>query len=310
MGYILALEGGGTRSQAVLVDEAGQVRGRAFSRDVNTNFTAWEQARQAVQEAARQALLDAHAAGEEVAWLVSALVGPKFGAETYGELCPRASYCYYGESQVIFARAGFYRPHGVAVVSATGATAWVMRQDDGRKGFFGGWGSLLGDEGSAYALGLAALRAAARAYEGRIDQPTRLPEAIAAHFEIELADFRGELVRIAYGRPLTRAEIAALAPLATSLAESGDPIAARITAQTAEDLAGLALHAARCFFAPQESFPLVAAGGMVAAGDLILGSLRRQLARDFPQASLVIGNEDPAVSLARLALYDLNTKEG
>ena len=310
MSWILALEGGGTRSQAVLVDELGAVRGSAASRDVNTNFTAYGQAQAAVQEAVRGALAQAGVAGEQVGWLVSALVGPRFGPETYGDLCPKAEYRYYGESQVVFARAGLYRPHGTALVAATGATAWSVRQDDGRQTAFGGWGSLLGDEGSAYALGLGLLRASTRAFEGRLGDPTRLPEAISAHFGLDIHNYRVELVRLAYGKPLSRAEIAGLAPLSARLAAEGDETARRLTQKTAQDLAGLGLHAVRSLFQPQESFTVVAAGGLISAGDWVLAPLREGLAREFPLAGLVIGSEDPAVALARLAIYDLAHKEG
>lgn len=309
MAYILALEGGGTRSQAVLVDETGQVCASAVSRDVNTNFTAFSQAQAAVQKAVSQVLEQSGVPGERVGWLASALVGPKFGAETFGHLCPRAEYRYYGEGQVVFARGGFYQPHGVALVAATGATAWVVRSDDGRREAFGGWGSLLGDEGSAHALGLSALRASTRAYEGRLDAPTRLVETIAAHFGLDVEDYRGGLVRVAYSGPLSRAEIAALASLVTGLASQGDVIAQRLVAKTAADLAWLGLHAVRSLFTPQESFPVVVAGGLVLAGEMILAPLRSGLAAEFPFAQFMVGIEDPAVSLARLVQYDLIHKE-
>jgi glucosamine kinase len=308
MDWILALEGGGTRSQAVLVDPEGRVRGAGFSRDVNTNFTPFEEARAAVRTAVSSALAAAEVGGDAVIWLVSALVGPRFGVETFGDLLPRAQYRYYGEGRVVFARGGVFRPHGLALVAATGATAWVVRADDGRSKGFGGWGSLLGDEGSAHALGVSVLRAAGRAWEGRLDQPTRLPQALAAHFNFDPADFRGGMVQRAYHPALTRAEIAALAPLATRLASEGDAIASRLVAKAAADLSGLALHAAHTMFSPDERFDLVAAGGLINAGEMILGPLRAAFARDFPQVELRIGSEDPAIAVANLARFDMTHK--
>ena len=309
MAMILALEGGGTRSQAVLVDETGQVCASAVSRDVNTNFTGFAKAQAAVQQAVSQVLATAGVAGERVGWLVSALVGPRFGAETFGHLCPQAVYHYYGEGQVVFARGGFYQPHGVAIVAGTGATAWPVRSDDGRQTCFGGWGALLGDEGSAHALGLSALRASTRAFEGRLDAPTRLVEALSAYFGLDMKDFRAGLVRTAYSGPLSRAEIAALAPLVTGLASQGDEIALRLVAKTAADLAGLGLHAAHSLFSPQENFAMAVAGGLTLAGDMILGPLRAGLAAQFPLAQFVVGTVDPAVALARLAQFDFLHKE-
>ena len=302
--YLLALEGGGTRSQAALLDREGRVLHVSVSSDVNTNFVTFEQSQQAVLSAVKGALEAAGASGEDVGCFVSALVGPRFGAETFGEVCPRAIYRYYSEKDVVFARAGIYRPHGVGVVAATGATAFGLRADDGREAFMGGWGSLLGDEGSAFAMGLMALRCAARVFEGRDETPTRLIEAICRHYEIEPGNFRRGLVYLAYQKPLSRAEIGGLAAVVTSLAEQKDAAALRITAKVAGDLAALAMHIVRRLFDAEETFDMVVAGGLTNAGDLILGPLRSQMAKEFPNAMIKIGDEDPAAALGRLALFD------
>jgi N-acetylglucosamine kinase-like BadF-type ATPase len=113
------------------------------------------------------------------------------------------------------------------------------------------------------------------------------------------------MVQRAYHPVLTRAEIAALAPLATRLAADGDAIAARLVAKTAADLSGLALHAARRLFAADEKFDLVAAGGLINAGEMILGPLRAAFAREFPRVELRVGSEDPAIAVAKLARFDM-----
>ncbi len=303
--YLIALEGGGTRSQAALMDFVGRVLHLSESSDVNTNFVALEEAQKAALRAVSGALQAAGIPGERVSELVSALVGPRFGAELFGALLPHARYRYYGEREVVFARAGIYRPHGVAVVAATGATAWSVRSDDGRHAAVGGWGSLLGDEGSCYSAGLLGLRAAVRVFEGRDPTPTRLVEAVCEHFGLTLENFDPELIRLAYQKPLSRAEIAGLAVVVTRLAGEGDRLAARITAKVANDLASLALHAARRLFEREEAFDVAAAGGLLNAGQMVLAPLRDGLAREFPHAHLILGNEEPAVALGLLALHEL-----
>jgi N-acetylglucosamine kinase-like BadF-type ATPase len=304
-GYLVALEGGGTRCQAAVLDGAGRVIQLASAGGVNTNFVSSQLAQEAAWQAVSGALAAAGVPTGQVRRMVFALVGPKFGAELFSGLLPNASYQYYNERDVVFARAGIYVLHGVAVVAGTGATAWAIRSDDGRQAFIGGWGALLGDEGSAYAVGLLGLRAAVRSYEGRLAQPTRLVEAVCQHFAIQLENFRPELVRLAYQKPLSRAEIAALAVLVTRLASEGDGVARRIVAKAAGDLAELGLHAARQVFQPNEYFAMVAAGGLCNAGEIILKPLQDGMAREFPNASFQVGSEAPAAALGRLALVDL-----
>jgi N-acetylglucosamine kinase-like BadF-type ATPase len=304
----LALEGGGTRSQAALLDGVGHVVHIVNSADVNMHFTTLQESQAAVLAAVKGVLRGAQISGARVTHFVSALVDARFGAELLGEILPNASYHYYEEQTVVFARAGLYRPHGVAVVAGTGATAWAVRAGDGRECVYGGWGSLLGDEGSGYALGLAGLRAAIRVFEGRAEAPSRLFTAVLRHFGFAEPTFREDLVFLAYHKPLTRAEIAALAAVVTGLAAQGDPLAARLTAEAAADLTALALHAARRLFRPEEPFDVAVAGGLTNAGELLLGPFRQGFAQEFPRAILHIGAEPPAVALGRLALYDQRAK--
>lgn len=298
----LALEGGGTRSQAALLDGVGRVLHVSGSGEVNTNFTTLAESQRSVLAAVEDVLRGAQISGDQVTQVASALVGPRFGAELLGKLLPHASHHYYDEGAVVFARAGFYRPHGVAIVAGTGATVWAVRADTGQQKAFGGWGALLGDEGSAYALGLAGLRATARAFEGRVETPTRLLPAIRQHFGLGEATFREDLVHLAYQQLLSRAEIAALAVIVTRLANQGDPLAAQLTSATVADLAALAMHATRSLFAATERFDVVIAGGLTNAGNLVLGPIRQRFAQEFCNAVVAVGDEAPAVALGRLAL--------
>jgi N-acetylglucosamine kinase-like BadF-type ATPase len=290
------------------MDFAGNALQSSESGDVNTNFVPFQQAQAAVLAAVQEVLHTAGVPGESVTLFVSSLVGPDFGHETFGELCPHAHYWYYSERDVIFARAGIFCPHGVGLVAATGATAWGIRADDGREIAMGGWGSLLGDEGSAYAAGLLGLRAAVRAYEGRADIPTRMVEAICQHFNLTLETFHTGLVQLAYQKPLSRAEIGGVASVVTRLAQENDPLAERIIHKVANDLAALALHASRRLFYRAEAFDVVAAGGLLNAGELILAPLQHGLAEEFPNARLILGTEAPAIALGHLALFEMEQK--
>jgi N-acetylglucosamine kinase-like BadF-type ATPase len=302
---LLVLEGGGTRSQAVLMDFQGHVLQASTSSAVNTNFVPFEQAQQAVLTAVKQVIQTAGVQGQDVTYFVSSLIGPRFGAETFGEFCPKALYQYYGERSVIFAQAGIFHPHGVGIVAATGATTWAVRADDGRQVTLGGWGALLGDEGSAYAMGLLGLRASAKAYENRSPAPTALVEAISQHFNINKEDFNRALVHLAYQKPLSRAEVASVAKVVTRLASQGDPMALRITSKVVNDLSELALCGARRLFSPAESFDVVAAGGLVKAGELILAPFREKILAEFPLVKIQTGTEVPVIALGRLALHNI-----
>src|SRR5690606_32133686 len=146
---------------------------------------------------------------------------------------------------------------GLLVIAGTGSVAWG-RAEDGRAARAGGWGHLLGDEGSGYALGLEALRAVVRAHDGRAPETT-LRDAVLSH-----ARARAPEELIAWAATAAKADIAALAPRVAAAAREGDAAARAIVDRAAHDLAGhiRALHAR---LGPWSAPPAVAmTGGLLA----------------------------------------------
>src|SRR5690606_12096698 len=119
---------------------------------------------------------------------------------------------------------------GILLIAGTGSSAWA-RGVDGRTARAGGWGHLLGDEGSGYALGVAALRAVARAHDGRAPS-TDLRDAVLRHANVAAPE-----ALIAWAASAAKAEIAALAPCVAEAAAADDAVARAIVDRAARDLA-------------------------------------------------------------------------
>ena len=100
---------------------------------------------------------------------------------------------------------------GIGIIAGTGSIA-VGRTKDGRTARAGGWGHLIGDEGSAYRFVLDALRLVARRADGRDTQPTEhdpFTERICAALGVNSAS---QIITTIYSPEFTRARIASLAP--------------------------------------------------------------------------------------------------
>jgi glucosamine kinase len=119
---------------------------------------------------------------------------------------------------------------GILLVAGTGSIAHG-RAEDGRTGRCGGWGLVVGDEGSGYAMALAGLRGALRAEDGRGAETRLLPEMLAA-----LGLERAGRIPAWAGRA-DKADVAALAPRVIALAEARDAVAEDIVAGAARSLA-------------------------------------------------------------------------
>jgi N-acetylglucosamine kinase-like BadF-type ATPase len=185
---------------------------------------------------------------------------------------------------------------GAVVVAGTGSIA--LGVSGRRRARSGGWGPLLGDEGSGFALGRSGLTAALRALDGR-GRPTRLARsllrALRARGAMDLLDVvkRGQL-------PTER--IASLAPLVLGEAERGDAVAREIVEREAEELALAAAAVLRRLRLPRG--PVAVAGGLFAS-ERFRAAFRRKLRARLPHARMIHSTspaEEGALALARARL--------
>ena len=147
---------------------------------------------------------------------------------------------------------------GLAIISGTGSIAYAKTSDN-RTARAGGWGYLLGDEGSGYKLVLAGLHAVTRAADGR-GPATKLTDDFLTQFGLQNPQ---ELIGVVYQSGRDRATLAGLATLVLSAAEMGDPVARTIVENEARILAETAAAAARQLGLEKASLPIALAGGLL-----------------------------------------------
>ena len=150
---------------------------------------------------------------------------------------------------------------GVAVVAGTGSCVWA-RGPDGRTARAGGWGSLLGDEGSGYAIAVDALKAICRSTDRRLTS-TSLGERLLP--AMELTD-PNQLVSAVHGGAWDRTRIAALATEVIRAADEGDGVAEGIVQAQANELAVCVAAVSESLCLPREAIPLAATGGLLVKG--------------------------------------------
>lgn len=182
---------------------------------------------------------------------------------------------------------------GLVLVAGTGSVAWG-RNAGGQVARSGGWGPLLGDEGSGHAVAWAALGRITRAADGReetTDLAPRLLDRLGLDRPEELVNWVAES---------SRADIASLAPEVVGMADAGVADAVDIVDEAVEELT-LAVGAVLRRLGPWDAPPpLALAGGLVDPG----GPLRSRVARSVSgfDVGLREGRVDPVRGAARLAL--------
>jgi N-acetylglucosamine kinase len=165
----------------------------------------------------------------------------------------------------------------------------------------GGWGHIMGDEGSAYDIAVRGLRAAAKAYDGRGGH-TKLLDSLPAHFGVgdmflvQVVVYLGEIVtrediseaskEIEYGVGLSREKIAGAAAIIADEAKGGDAVAQGVMAEAAEELALGVVTVAEHLKIPPEDMNVSYVGSVFNAGDVIIGPFSEYIAARYPGAEI------------------------
>ncbi|MCC9603898.1 hypothetical protein LOC67_25380 [Stieleria sp. JC731] len=120
---------------------------------------------------------------------------------------------------------------GIALIAGTGSFAWG-RNRHGESGRVGGWGPIIGDPGSGYAIALAGLDAVARAIDRRIP-PTSMLDAFCHELNLSIPS---QIIDRIYDPAMTRRDIAGLSKIVFRAAELGDSSATKILDHAVSEL--------------------------------------------------------------------------
>ena len=231
---IIGVDGGGSKTQIAVADQSGRIVRMARGAGINPmDNRGWRQSLEAqLRPFAGEPGLSGIAAALPAFGEVAAISAEQqqVVAEVFGGLPQRVL------NDVDAAHLGaFAGGPGILILSGTGSMAWA-RDAAGTPFRVGGWGDLIGDEGSSHWIGMRVLGLVSQSLDGRAE-PTGLVEAVFDHLGLDRNDpmnaLEGWVAHL--GHP--RAEIASLAPLATRLAEAGDAGAAGIIDSSAAELA-------------------------------------------------------------------------
>jgi len=195
--------------------------------------------------------------------------------------------------------AGAHDAPGIVINAGTGSITYG-RNRAGEAARAGGWGHMVGDEGSGYWIGREAVAAVMRASDGR-GPATRLTGEILRHFDV--ADV-SRLPRIVYDREVPRVNVAALGPIVSRVAETGDTVAVRIVERAADELALAARSVTARLEMGDEAFAFYLTGGAFQVVPRLVEELARRLAEVAPRSHVQQLTQEPAVGAVWLALAE------
>lgn len=300
----MAVDTGGTKTAAWLAETTSSdshcVLGQARTSAGNPLSVGFENATQAIHDAINQARQQAQLPAGPVPRAVLSIAGAanremaqRFVA--WGISAGLAERIAIVSDVLPILAAGTPDCYGVALISGTGSSAYG-RNSDGRAKRCGGWGYLLGDEGSGYAIGRAALRHALRGVEDGTAHEG-LAHLVMSTLNVNTVT---ELTRTIYSKTDTRHAVAALSRVVSAAASNGDIHALQILDDSATELARLVARTAQAVGLSTSNCPLAVSGGLLANSERLRGQLKAELGRLNVNCVLNVVDE-PLVGCVRLA---------
>ncbi|GBG55399.1 N-acetylmuramic acid/N-acetylglucosamine kinase [Sporomusaceae bacterium FL31] len=195
--------------------------------------------------------------------------------------------------------------NGVLLAAGTGSIACGFTKE-GLETRVGGWGYRVGDEGSGYSIGKAAIAHVLKSYDGR-EKYSDISAAILKQLALSDED---ALINWVYSSHFSVTQVAALTPIIVNLAETGDCQAQQIIQCACQELEIMVLTVIRKLGLLNAEFSLVLSGGVL-KNQLVHRQLIQHLASTCPGLQLIDLNYQPICAILRHGLimmgYDNNT---
>jgi glucosamine kinase len=273
--YVMGVDGGATKTLAAVLDLRERTLHLGHGGPSNEDAVGAEAAVRELLKAADEAITRTGIDAGELGAAVLAVAGTDT-EELAGTVRAARTGAWLVINDVVAAWATVTGGGpGVAAIAGTGSNVFGVggAGEDKRAWRAGGWGHLLGDEGSGYWLGVQSIKAALRHRE-RSGPATALSDALPAFFGE--ASVEAVAARV-YSKPLTKGEIAAFAIETAKLAERGDAVARGLyewgARELGEQIAAVIHQTGLCGEDAVEEFPVGLIGSAFKAGRVFIQPL-------------------------------------
>lgn len=301
--YYLAVDGGGTKTDVVCVDEHGMEVGRGSSGPTSLTVTSVGAASFNLIEAIRIAT-----EGRQDIKVFKRVVLGLAGVDTLAEkvraeeVFKRALSHYYFEDFVLLNDSEIALANGtdnvnaLILVSGTGSICYG-KNSAGEEARVSGMDYLLADQGSGYSIGRKVLQAAVKSYDER-GQKTILENLVCEFYMVPNISFLKEEV---YDPDLTKSEVAQLSPLCTKAFESGDAVATAILHEEIEEMILSASTVLKKLHVDESQFDVVFAGSILEL-EYVSSKVIERLSTQFTHIHFARQHSDPVYGAVKLAL--------
>jgi N-acetylglucosamine kinase-like BadF-type ATPase len=299
-GYYLGFDGGGTKTDCILVDASGAQLARATAGPSNPLRAGYAKAWFTLSDAADVVLERQHIKASDILGICAGIGGA--GRDSVAKRIATFLLAGFPNAAVsvttdlaITLQAAVGDGKGIILVVGTGSAAFG-RDSAGKIARAGGRGPWFSDEGSAFDIGRRALAAVVRAEEGR-GATTALTEQVLKWLGCN--DWNRVLDWVVKNPDDVFPRIF---PLVAALGDKGDPVSREILSAAAQSLAELAESVLKKLKMADREVTIAKAGGALGRSKFFDDAIDAGLARVAPRAHVVTPQAKPAEAAAQLAI--------
>ncbi|MCP2241018.1 BadF/BadG/BcrA/BcrD ATPase family protein [Thermoanaerobacterium thermosaccharolyticum] len=308
MKYVIGIDGGGTKSIITIEDMSGNVLACETGGATNIKSESKDSVSTALKSLIKMSISNANLAIDDckAICLGTAGAGRAKDREILRNILLstgiKGNIIITNDAEICLA-AGTGKLEGIAVIAGTGSIAYGIDKC-GRRFRAGGWGHILGDEGSGYYIGLEAIKAALRSYDGR-DLYTELLPLLMEKVGIEKPE---DFIKFVYRDNFKKSEIASLAKVVYYAYKKGDKKAKEILENAADELFKLANAVIRRLDLENESTTLVTNGSVLLKNIYIYSKFSDMVKEVYPNINIIKLKGDASKGAAAIALNSLKRK--
>jgi len=297
--FYIGIDGGGTRSRLVAVDENMKAVGRAEGGSTNLAAETYEKIFANIKMLVEGFCADNDLSLQNCLGICLGSAGSHAGYNTklleqiFRDIGYSGSLQIYNDGEMLLLAETKGEP-GAILISGTGSIGYAVDKA-GTLFRIGGWGHLIDDGGSGYRIGMDAIKAAMMDFDGR-GEKTLLSNMITDFFGVSTI---GKLSGYIYGKDFTKAKVAEAAILVMDAANCGDNVAISIENQAAQDL--ITLARAMIKRAGLDAHKMVLSGSVILRNEYIRRIFEDEIRKTFPKMQIVEVTESPEMGAAYLA---------
>lgn len=301
--FYLGVDGGGTKTKAVLINSSKNIIGEGQSAGSNATIFGLTESVNQVALAVKKALTGKES---KISRSCLALAGVNIKSNNQDWRQTIKEHPFLSKvldnpliinDTLAALRSGTTDQNAVVIIAGTGSNCYG-RNEKGQEARSGGTDYILGDEGSGYNIGLKILKGITQDLDGR-GQKTILTNLLFEKFKISSLE---DLNLVVYQKPWNKTDIAKIAPLAEKAAEKGDIIAKKIIEQAAHDLAVMIKVVATKLNLQEKSYTIVTSGSVFNIQKILCEHLEADIVKFSPKANFIKPIVDSATAAAYLAM--------